>query len=158
MTIATEETMTVSHSRVNFSHLPGPGSQKPPSWVNTHSLISLLSSFFDPGRKWIVARDMEITWEGKKYWTEVHILVVDCKISHDTPPWNVILQIVSSKGGVYLSTLSRLIHFGQTWKMLKSLTRWGLPSLAGLGNPVTTTLWMSLGQHIGGWDICFGVF
>lgn len=158
MTIATEETMTVSHSRVNFSDLPGPGSQKPPSWVNTHSLISLLSSFFDPGRKWIVARDMEITCEGKKYWTEVHILVVDCKISHDPPPWNVILQIISSKAGVYLATLSRLIHFGQTWNMLKSLTRWGLPFLAGLGNPVTTTLWMSLRQHIGGWDICFGVF
>lgn len=60
MTTPTEETMTVSHSRVNFSHLPGLVSQKPPKPSQHPFPISLLSSFFDPGRKWIVARDMQM--------------------------------------------------------------------------------------------------
>lgn len=90
--------MTVSHSRVNFSHLPGPGAKKSYLAESTPIPLSLFFlPFFGP---WLLVNSSQRRggyMGGQKYWTEVHILVVDSAVNHDPPPWNVILQIVSSK-------------------------------------------------------------
>lgn len=84
--------MTVSHSRVNFSPLPGPTSQKPPK-PSQHPFPYLSSFLFFWSWQKVNSSQRHGDGEGKKYWTEVHILVVDCEISHDPPPWKVILQV-----------------------------------------------------------------
>lgn len=116
-------------------------SQKPPSWVNTHPLISLPYSFFDRGRKWLVARDMKMTWEGKKYWIDAQILCGGLyNWPHSLPLEMQYYKLFHQNVGSISPHLQGWLALAKSGKMLKAF--------AHLGRALSCWSWKSYDHHL----------